>query len=200
MRDKQPQAGDEQGGIWVPPSARRPAEPTPPPASEPATDAPAIDEPAPPAAEAVDYHDKYLRVLAEMENVKRRNLQQLNLARTKTKEDVLAGLLPMLDGFDRALTAARADNTTIETLVEGLTLLSSQFHSVLGQYQVTPIPCEVGDEFDPEIHDAVLRGPATDEVPENHILTVLERGYTVEGRVLRATRVAVAAPALDVEA
>lgn len=198
--DKQPQAGDEQGGIWVPPSARRPAEPTPPPAEPAETSQPATEEPAEPVAEPVDYQSKYLRALAEMENLKRRTLQQVNAARSKTKEDVLAGLLPMLDGFDRALAASQADNATVEMLVEGLKLLSSQFHSVLGQYDVTPIPCDVGDEFDPEIHDAVMRGPASDEIPENHITAVLERGYTVEGRVLRAARVAVAAPGLDVEA
>lgn len=179
----------ESGGIWVPPSAR------PRDAAEPAAP---VEEPEAPAAE-VDFQDKYLRALAELDNYRRRSQEQQRTAVQRANETFLAELLPVIDGLDRGLEAARGE-TSIDKLQAGLELVSRQLHSFLETHGVEPLECRVGDLFDPELHEAVMRGPATEEVPEGHILSVWERGVKLNGRVVRPARVGVATAPLDVQA
>jgi len=189
-------------GIWIPESARRKAA-APPPETEPADEVEVLEadqaEPAAEAAPEVDYHDKYLRLLADAENQRKRGQEQQRIAIERANERFVLDLLPVLDALRRGLEAAEKD-ASVETLQQGMELVGKQLRTAIANHGVELIPCEVGDEFNPDFHEAMMRGPASDDVPEGHISAVLEPGYTLAGRVIRAVRVAVAAPPLDTEA
>ncbi|MBI2301776.1 MAG: nucleotide exchange factor GrpE [Armatimonadetes bacterium] len=187
--------GTMQGGIWVPGGGG-----AAPPEPEPEDEQPVEAAPAEAApAEEVDWRDKYLRALAEYDNLRRRGQQQVELARRKATEEAVARILPLLDGFDRAL-AAVGEGGDVAALRQGVELLAGQFSGVLADLGVEPIICEAGAEFDPAYHEAVMRGEPTDEVPAHHVLSVLERGFTLSGKAIRAARVVVAAEPLDTQA
>ncbi len=198
---------DEQG-IWLPPGAKlRNAEP----AATPADAAPVDDgesaeivaeaEAAAASAEAeqADYRDKYLRALADMDNLRKRLTEQQRLAVQRANESFVSDLLPTLDAVQRGIEAA-GQGASVDSLMGGLELVAKQLGSFLEGHGVEVIACEVGDPFDPSQHEAMMRLPATEEAPEGHVAKVLDQGFRLHGRVVRPTRVAVSAPALDVSA
>jgi len=138
-------------------------------------------------AEAKEANEKYVRLAAELDNVRRRHRQeQLERLQFATAE-VLAKLLPIVDNFHRALEhAPEAD----EQLVDGLNLIVRQLEEILESYGVTPIEA-VGKKFDPALHQAVLAEPS--EQHEDEVVTEeLQRGYMLHDRVLRPSLVKVA--------
>lgn len=141
-------------------------------------------------ADAAEAHDRYLRAIADFDNFRKRQREevarQVNLAR----EELLLKILPIIDNFERAVQAAEAQHS-YESLVEGVNLTLRQMREMLEREGVKPIEA-VGSEFDPELHEAMMR-VETDEVPENTVVDELEKGYTIDGRVLRPSRVRVAA-------
>lgn len=186
----------QEGGIWVPSGAA-----TEPPAAEAAAEPQPEPEPEPAAepSEEIDYRDRYLRLLAENENVRRRTQQRIEHEQRRAREDLAERLLPLADGFVRAAQALE-ESASVEAVREGLGLLAGQLNSILRDWGVEPIPCQVGDLFDPELHEAVMRTDPTEEVPEHHIASVLETGFRLGGRVLRHAKVVVAGPPLDTQA
>lgn len=198
MRINEP-AGQPDEGIWIPESARRQAPPTPaaePAAAEPQEDDDATVEAAPPEA---DYHEKYLRALADLDNVRKRLQEQQRVAVERANERFVLDLLPVLDALQRGLEAAGQD-ASVESLQQGMDLVGTKLRSALASHGVELIPCEAGEEFDPEKHEAMMRVPASDDLAEGHVAAVLEPGYTLAGRVIRAVKVAVAAAPLDEQA
>ncbi len=133
--------------------------------------------------------DRYLRVLADFDNYKKRQREetsrQINLAR----EELILKILPIVDNFQRALQAAEAQHS-YESLVEGVSLTLRQIQDMLEKEGVKPIAA-VGEVFNPELHEALMR-EETDEYPENTVIDELEKGYTMNGKVLRPARVKVA--------
>ncbi|MDH7602913.1 MAG: nucleotide exchange factor GrpE [Armatimonadota bacterium] len=133
--------------------------------------------------------DRYLRVLADFDNYKKRQREetarQINLA----KEELILKLLPIVDNFQRALRAAEAQHS-FESLVEGVSLTLRQLQDMLEKEGVRPIEA-VGETFNPELHEALMR-EETDEYPENTIIDEFEKGYTMNGKVIRPARVKVA--------
>ncbi len=191
----------EHDGIWIPPgSSYSPPEPDAG-AADPAAEEPVVAEaPEDLAPEPQpDYQDLYLRALADLDNVRKRTAEQQRQAIARANERFIEDLLPVIDGIDRGITAAQAEST-VEALQQGLELVSRQLHTFLETHGVETIACEVGDEFDPERHEAMFRQPATDEVPDGHIAAVMERGIVLHGRVVRPARVAVAAAPFDAQA
>lgn len=133
--------------------------------------------------------DKYLRAAAEFANARRRaELRADNEVRT-AKELILGGFLPVVDDLDRALQAVPADGDTYPWL-EGFSLIQRKLASVLERQGVTPIQAE-GEPFDPALHQAVLM-EESDDAPSGTVLQELQRGYLLDGRVLRPAMVKVA--------
>jgi molecular chaperone GrpE len=132
----------------------------------------------------------YLRVLADFDNFRKRQREetarQVNLAR----EELILKILPILDNFQRALEAAEAQHS-YDSLVEGVSLTLRQLRETLEKEGVQPIEA-VGEQFNPELHEAMMR-VETDEYPENTVIEEFEKGYTLNGKVLRPARVRVAA-------
>jgi molecular chaperone GrpE len=133
--------------------------------------------------------EKQLRVLAEMENYKKRaardQMEQLRYA----NEKLLKELLPVLDNLERALSHVK-DASERSPWIEGVELTYRQFLDVLKKFGVTPIT-SVGEIFDPGRHQAVTYLDTTEQ-PENHVAEELQKGYLYHERVLRPSMVAVA--------
>jgi len=136
-----------------------------------------------------DAQEKQLRVLAEMENYKKRTTRDQMDQLRYANEKLLKELLPVLDNLERALTHLK-DSPERSSLAEGVELTYRQWLEVLKKFGVTPIP-SVGEPFDPNHHQAVTYLD-TNEQPANHVAEELQKGYIYHERVLRPSMVAVA--------
>ncbi len=136
------------------------------------------------------HKNQYLRTLADFQNFRRRNEEQMREFRQYASRELIVGLLPILDNFQRALAAAE-QNQTYESLVGGVSLTLRQLQELLVKQGVKPIEA-LGKEFDPTYHEAVVRVEEGDE-PENTVVEELQAGYTMHDRVLRPAMVKVRA-------
>jgi molecular chaperone GrpE len=159
-------------------------------AAEAGTQAAEADELTELRRELADKHDRYLRVLAEMDNAKRRAQREREEYVKYANESLIRELLPVLDNFDRALDAARASGEP-STVVEGVELIQRELLKVLERAGVERYSA-LGAAFDPTRHEAVSRVITADH-PENTVVGETLRGYLLNGRVLRPAMVAVAA-------
>lgn len=142
--------------------------------------------------DAEDSRDHYLRVLADFDNFRKRQREEVARRISIAREELLCKLLPIVDNFQRALQSAEAQHS-YESLVEGVSLTMRQISEMLTMEGVQPIEA-VGQQFDPELHEAMMR-TETDEYPEGTVIEEFERGYMLDGKVLRPSRVRVAVPA-----
>lgn len=138
---------------------------------------------------ASEEHDNFLRTLAEYTNFRRRAKEELDQARKFGAEDFIIRLLPILDNFDRAIKAAE-EIGDFNALHGGVVLTLRQLQDLLTREGVEPIEA-VGQEFDPNLHEAVMRED-TDEHPDNAVVEEFQRGYTMGDRVIRPSMVKVA--------
>lgn len=136
------------------------------------------------------HREKWLRAEAELENYRKRVRREVDEFRKYQSLELARDLLPVLDNLDRALQAAeKAEN--VEELLQGVRMVSQQFREVLARHDIRPIEA-VGHPFDPNLHEAVQQIP-TAEHPPLTVLQELETGYTLHDRVLRPSKVVVAA-------
>lgn len=136
-----------------------------------------------------DEKNAHLRALADYQNYRRRSDEQRREAQQFANRELVLGLLPALDNFERALTAAEK-NQSYDALIGGVSLTMRQIQDYLAKNGVEPIEA-VGKEFDPNFHEAVMR--VEDSVhPENTVVEEVQKGYTMHNRVLRPTMVKVA--------
>jgi molecular chaperone GrpE len=138
---------------------------------------------------AAENHDRFLRTLAEFDTFRRRTRQEMEDARRQAIEKLAADLLPVLDNFERALL--HSGDGKEDPVREGVLLTHKQLADVLARHEIQPIEA-LGRPFDPHLHEAIMR---VDPGPEHEPGTVVEelrKGYTIGGRVLRASLVKVA--------
>jgi molecular chaperone GrpE len=138
-------------------------------------------------AKADEHYALYVRALAEMENVRKRGARDLEQAHRYGVEKFAQELLPVLDGFE--LAQANAGAVDAKALLEGqaatLRLLLKAFDKV-GIAELNP----AGEPFNPEQHEAMVAQPSGDVAP-NTVLQTIQKGYVLNGRVLRPARVIV---------
>ncbi|MEX2223525.1 MAG: nucleotide exchange factor GrpE [Candidatus Rokuibacteriota bacterium] len=132
--------------------------------------------------------DRYLRTVAEFDNVRKRSAREREEYTRYANESLLRDILPVLDNLDRALQAARAEPAT--GLTTGVELIQRELLRVLEKFGVTSFT-SVGQPFDPERHEAVARIPSAD-LPDMTVAAETARGYLLHGRVLRPALVTVA--------
>ena len=134
-------------------------------------------------------HDQYVRVVAELENFRKRtekeNVDKLKFA----NQQIITALLTVIDHLDMAVSHITPDSS-IESLKEGIELTLKQFADVFKRFGVKEIDVEVGDDFDPNLHEAMML--ANDpNVGNNKITMVLQKGFTLNDRVIRPAKVQV---------
>lgn len=133
-----------------------------------------------------DLNDKYLRVLAEYDNYRKRSQKERESVYGDVQSATVAQLLPVLDNLDLALTQPCGD----EEYKKGVELIVKQFREVLEKLGVQEIPAQ-DQPFDPLLHDAVLH-IENEDLPENTVALVMRKGYTLGDRVIRHAMVQVA--------
>jgi molecular chaperone GrpE len=172
----------------IPPApASTPDAGNPPP--EPPTAPPGPEEALAAKTEEVKrLQDRLLRLQAEYENFKKRTARERVEFLKFSNESLLLEVLPVLDNLDRALASARAE-ASFASLVSGVEMIVRLFRSTLEKYGVKPMEA-VGQPFDPSLHQAVAQLKSSDGL-ENHVVDEIQKGYFLEGRVLRAAMVRV---------
>jgi molecular chaperone GrpE len=140
------------------------------------------------AAELVKVRDKLLRTVAEMENVRRRSQRDIENAHKFAVEKLLSDLLPVADSLEKAEESAKSTDDAA-SMAEGIRLSLKLFVSILEKSGVTTID-PLGEPFDPQLHEAMAMVPNPDAEP-NSVMDVMQRGYTLNGRLVRAAKVMV---------
>lgn len=138
--------------------------------------------------EKAELNDKFLRLFAEFENYKKRTQKErLELLQTASKEVVVA-MLPVLDDFDRALKAT--ENLENDPVREGVVLIHNKFYSILKQKGLKEIESN-NQAFDTDLHEAITNIPAPSEDLKGKVIDTMEKGYTLNDKVIRFSKVIV---------
>lgn len=136
--------------------------------------------------------DRYLRAEAEMENMRRRQDEEIATVRKYAAERFVGELLNVYDSLElaQAVEIKTPDQESLERMLEGVRLTLKQFDAVFGKFSVQSIDPQ-GQKFDPQLHQA-MSIEETDEVPPNQIVKVVRKGYLLHDRVVRPAMVIVA--------
>ena len=136
--------------------------------------------------------DLLLRTRAEIDNMRRRSEQDIEKAHKFALEKFSKDILNTIDNLERALaTPANKEDENIKALFDGVELTLKELLSTVSRFGVEPVG-SVGDTFNPDLHQAISMQPA-EGFSTNQITTVLQKGYTLNGRVIRPAMVMVAA-------
>ncbi len=141
--------------------------------------------------------DKALRVQAEMENLKRRTQKDLENAHKYGLEKFAKELLSVIDSLELGIQASTSDNPEVVALKQGSELTIKQFESVFAKFNIEAID-PVGQAFNPELHQAMTMQPSADVEP-NTVLNVFQKGYILNGRLIRPAMVVVSQAVKPVE-
>lgn len=145
-------------------------------------------------AKAAASRDAHVRVLADLDNVRKRAEREIQNSSKYGAEKLLGQLLGVADSLDLGLIAAEKPDAQAPALVEGLKLTRKQLSDVLEKNGVTAVD-PAGQPFNPELHEAVTALESPD-VPPNQVISVMQKGYRLHDRLLRPAMVMVAkAPA-----
>jgi molecular chaperone GrpE len=137
-------------------------------------------------------NDKYLRLHAEFDNYRRRTAQESLRLIESANTKLLGDLVEVVENFDRA-TSPDHQAASLEDFEKGIVMIQSQFKNVLQKFGLESID-PVGEEFDPNRHEALMNQPS-EEVAEGKIITVFQKGYSVKEKVIKHAKVIVSAGA-----
>lgn len=135
------------------------------------------------------YRDQALRAQAEAENTRRRASRDVEHAHKFALEKFAAELLPVIDSLEKAVEVA-SDSEAAGAIAEGVELSLKLFLSVLEKHGIEQID-PAGEPFDPQVHEAMTMVPSHHAEP-NSVVEVMQRGYLLNGRLVRAAKVVVA--------
>jgi molecular chaperone GrpE len=153
-------------------------------------------------AKVSDYWDQLVRAKAEVENIKRRATRDVENARKFSVEKFANDLIPVMDSLEQGMDSIN-DDTDISVVKEGMALTIDLLIKTLdkqGMSQVNP----KGERFNPEYHEAMTMVPS-EEIPADHVMDVFQKGYQLNGRLIRPARVVVSqgngeTPSIDTKA
>ncbi len=137
---------------------------------------------------AKELEDMRLRSLAEMENYKKRLKKEKDEQIAFAAESVLSDLLPTLDNLDLALQYGSKEEACQNTLM-GVEMTRKLLLDVVKKHGLEPV-AKQGDEFNPELHEAIAQ-EENSNIPDGHIVNVMQKGYILKGRLLRPAKVCV---------
>ena len=140
-------------------------------------------------ARAEENWDQVMRARAEIENLRRRQEREVQNAHKFALERFLTELLPVRDSLELGLSAAQEEGAELAKLIEGKELTLKLLSDLMGRFNIEQIDPE-GEPFNPEYHQAMSIQPRND-VPANTVVTVVQKGYTLNGRLVRPAMVIV---------
>ena len=144
-------------------------------------------------AKADDHWDQLLRSRAEMENLRRRHVSELEKAHKYALDSFVKDLVGVRDSLELALEAASAESADLAKLREGTDLTLKQLADVMTRFGVERLD-PLGEPFNPEYHQAITIQPRPDLAP-NSVATVIQKGYVLNGRLVRPAMVIVSSAA-----
>jgi molecular chaperone GrpE len=134
--------------------------------------------------------DKLLRLQAEFENYRKRQVREREIYRRSANEDLLRAMLPVLDNLERAVEHGE-ESADVVLLLKGVQLVVKQMRESFLQFGVKPVDA-LGANFDPHEHEAMSTVETDGDPPDGAVAEVYQKGYLLHGRVLRPAMVAVA--------
>lgn len=140
--------------------------------------------------EAAEAKEQALRAAAEAQNVRRRAEKEAENARKFAVEKFAGDMLAVVDNLDRALASADREDENLKPILEGVELTLKGLVDALSKHQVEEIN-PLGEPFNPDFHEAMAMVPNPEAEP-NTVIDVMQKGYTLNGRLLRAAMVVVA--------
>ncbi|AYL96307.1 nucleotide exchange factor GrpE [Mucilaginibacter celer] len=141
--------------------------------------------------ELAQANDKYLRLYAEFDNFRRRTIKEREEARKTEGKDVIVALLPVLDDFERAQRAMEKA-TEVASVKEGVALIQHKLKNILGQKGLKEM-ASIGTAFDADLHEAITNIPAPTDDQKGQVIDEMEKGYTLNDKVVRFAKVVVGA-------
>jgi molecular chaperone GrpE len=146
---------------------------------------------AQPKKEDVDYKAKYFYIAAEMDNYRKRMEREKENLIKFGNERILSDLVEVVDNFERTIEMLKFDqDPKIKNIVTGIDMVQKQFIDTLSKHGLTPVQ-SVGKDFDPNFHEAMAQEYAEGANP-NQVIKEFQKGYTLNGRLVRAAKVVVA--------
>lgn len=141
-------------------------------------------------SEAEKHKDMALRIQADMENLRRRTRLDVENAHKYALNKFVDALIPAMDSMEMGVDAAKKEEATIESIREGIDITFKQLLDVLGEFNVERIDPK-GEKFDPQFHEAMTMIPSPDH-ESNTVVDVIQKGYSLNERLIRPARVIVA--------
>jgi molecular chaperone GrpE len=138
--------------------------------------------------EVKSWNDRYLRLMAEFDNYKKRSVRDYQTMVDSANERLMTDLVDVRENFERAIKNGE-QAIDCKTLFDGVKLIFNKLDTVLTKYGLEVFAAP-GDVFDPQVHDALMKSPHP-EIPEDHVADIYERGYLLKGKVLKHARVIV---------
>lgn len=140
-------------------------------------------------AELEKSQKEYLFLMAEFDNYRKRTVKEKAELIKNGGEKAMLGLLPVIDDFERAIDAIDK-SSDVEGLKEGVDLIYNKFMKYLESQQVKPME-STGTDFDADVYEAVTTFPAPDESMKGKVIDTVQKGYTINEKVLRHAKVVV---------
>lgn len=140
--------------------------------------------------EVTEYKDKYVRLFAEFDNFRKRMEREKQEFAKYANGEVLSQFLSILDDLERSVEAAKTKHEDYDAFLKGIELVMVHVYEMLKKNQVKPIAAK-GKMFDPHMHE-VLMQEETDKFPEGMVVEEFQKGYMLDGRVIRTAKVKVA--------
>lgn len=135
-----------------------------------------------------EFFAKLQRISADYDNLQKRTAKQIADTIGYEREQIIKTILPALDNFEHSLQNAGSDDT-VEVLIKGIQIIYDQMLDILKSHNVEQIKA-IGEPFDPALHEAVMQ-KTEPEQEENIVLEEFQKGYTLNGRVIRPSKVIV---------
>jgi molecular chaperone GrpE len=136
-----------------------------------------------------DYHDRMLRMAAELENFKKRSARELEDLKKFATENLIRQLLTVVDNLERAIESATAEGDNQQSVVDGVALTLEEIIKILEKHHVSPIQA-MGEPFDPAFHQAMSQEENAEQ-PPNTVVKEFQKGYMIHDRLLRPSMVVV---------
>ncbi|MCQ2229352.1 MAG: nucleotide exchange factor GrpE [Bacteroidales bacterium] len=140
-------------------------------------------------AKLAEMNDKYVRLAAEYDNYRKRTIKEKADLIKGAGSDILVGLLPVMDDFERGLQHM-TDAADVASLKEGVDIIYKKFSEFLTKKGVTEIPAK-GEAFDADVHEAITTIPAPSEDLKGKVFDCVEKGYKMGDKVIRFAKVVV---------
>ena len=143
-----------------------------------------------PEEKIAELNDRFLRLYSEFDNYRKRTLKEkIDLSKTASA-GVVTDLLPVLDDFERAIKAFSDDGSANSSLKDGVILIFNKFLNVLTQKGLEPMKT-IGEPFDTDFHEAITNIPAPSPDLKGKVVDEVEKGYLLNGKVIRYAKVVV---------